>query len=236
MKTISKLNSFKLKPHNTIEVSSKLYFKNLSELNIFRREMGHSHNFYSRTPYSLVKKRTLIYKSIFLGLGLLFILLACFVCLAPISHPLLSLFNHSVAITKKLLIMMAFFGGGLSLFIFYFLKPETEILNCILRKHHNQLSKLHIKKQIFYKIHSIYVFGALYRKKTLLHHHYLETKDKLQELKDTSLQLITYINNSKDIHLSKKELLCNQVILELEEKLSVLIDQFEQINLNEYEN
>ncbi len=235
MKEIIEQHKFKIATKKPYEIQSKLYLKNYSELNLFRQELEYSHNFYSGLSYSLARKKTLTYKSVFLGLGLLFIILGSFVYYTTLKFPNEIILSSTFEMAQHLIGGLSLLAGLGSLLICYSIRTESEIINHLLRRYYRQLSKSYARKQLQYKIRSFFLFGVSYRKQILLKHNYIDIKDQFIYLKEKTIELITYILNAKNVPPIKKDLLCNQTILELEEKLATLLDQFEQINLNEFE-
>ncbi len=236
MKSIIELRNFKLVKNNDHEIQSTLYFKNYSDLNIFRREIDGVKSFYSRTPYSLARKKTLTYKSIFLGLGLLFIVLGSFIFFTTLKYPAIPLFNNTFEILKQFTCGASLLIGLGSLLVCYSLRTESEIINHMVRKSHRHLARCYARKKLQHKIHSLFLFGENYRKYLFLKQHHMDSKHHIFILKEKTQELMAHILNAPHLNVSKKEILCNQAILELEEKLTDLINEFDSFNLIVFES
>jgi hypothetical protein len=213
-------------------VVSKIAYlgKQYSELERFRYQSNHNNELQS-TPYTTAKQRTNNYKWIFFCLGILFFALGGIAYMKTFFLPFSFLPSNSFQILQSLLFEFCIIVSGISIVISFSLCTKKEAISDTSRKAVRNLSQFYNRKQLELGIKMFFYFGVPYRKFLLLNQFYLETRHKIQDLKQETFCLLQKIARAGHLSFQKKEHLYNQAILELNEKLEKQILHFHQTSI-----
>lgn len=107
------------------------------------------------------------------------------------------------------------------------IRTEREaILHCV-RRARLQLSRYYARKRMQCRVNSSFFFTNPKRQlNASLKQAYREAWDKINDKKEEALHLTQRIISAKTLHWSEKEILLNQAIEELHEKLFLLVHTF----------
>jgi hypothetical protein len=225
----NQINQLSIKHFYTVKLTT--FTKNYSELDLFREHIEwHKHSL-PQTFINLTKRKVIAYKLIFLGLALLFFALAFFVCMKTFALPLTYFLQSSFSIAKNLVCLFCTIASFTSLYIFSTLNTDQEIINHLTRKTYRDLWKFYSRKKIEGGIRSFFDFRPNCQKTLLLNQIYQEASDKIYDLQEEIPHLFQIITQASHINQRQKELLYNQVILEMNDKLQNILFQFKQSHL-----
>jgi hypothetical protein len=197
------------------------------ELNVFRSQMNTFEDC-KYGPYALFKKKTLIYKSIFIALAAFFLILGTFILSKPLfwSFPLLS--GARCLMIKYFLGFMCF---GITSFIYrvqIHMQPETEATSHFLQHYRSQLAKIYRRKKLELGFSIFMSFISSSPQYTHLQQDYQTVMHDIQDDQEEIFFLFDKIRRSPYLNYQSRELLYNQAILELKQKLNHNLETFRQ--------
>lgn len=192
------------------------------ELDLFRQQIEWTR--LHPMPFTAAKKKVLSYKSIFLGLGLLFLVLGVFIWMKTHILPMHYLLLGTFYVAKNVICGFCGLAGAASLLICYSLSTEKEIIQQMIRKAQRDLSTLYSRKKLEHGIKG-YSWGNCDKSAYLLQG-YRETHHKILDLKEETFLLFHRILHAEHLNGGKKEHLFNQAIMELDLKIEDLLHSF----------
>lgn len=169
------------------------------ELDWFRGQLNmetdpHSHS----AVYATHKKRSKLYRNIFMGLGVLFLVLVLFIGVQSSLHFYRHL-EHSLMVTSSLLGLCSLLSS-LAFFLGFRIRPEREAIHHLFRQTKRYFTQAQLGTQ----------------------HVYHEVIEKVHDMKAATLILVDHIVNAYHLDQMQKERLCNQAILEFRDRLNAL--------------
>lgn len=214
------------KPLFTVKLAD--FGKSYLELDHFRQQIEWDKKCLEPMPFTAAKRKVLTYKSIFLALGLLFLVLGAFIYMRTFALPFTYFLLGTFYIAKNLVCGFCGMAGTASLLISHSLRTDREIVGHIIRKGRRNLSKLYARKKIEHKLNSFMNFGPAYQKSLVLSHTYRETHDKILDLKEETLHLFQRILSADHLNGGRKEHLYNQAVLEMDLRLEEILLNFKE--------
>lgn len=190
-----------LVPYNSSKISS--ISDRYPELDSFRQQLYSKGEVHHYQPYTQYKKTAHAYRAIFIGFGLLFILLFFVITGQTIGSFWLGYWGGSI-FAKSLLGVLCTGLSLTALFLGLHIHPETEAVRHLLDRAQKSLS---------------HIFDG----HGMLQHTYHEIMDKMHEMKAATLSLLEAATRASHLESHQKERLCNQAILELRDQLNALI-------------
>lgn len=219
---INKELKTKIIPSQALLVSlyhSSLNHKNeqYSELNLFRRKIEETKSGPHHRPYEARQSDSIMYRGIFAGLGVVFLLLTYFIYVQSLTWGYTMILGNSHMV-KMLLCGISMTFSAAAFFVSYSIRPEKEAVYFIGSRAKKQLVTMFRKNQTSLGWKQILDMD----KKILLRH----AKDKVNEGMHVTIVLMKRI--AKDPSLSKDEKieLYNQAVLELNDRLEHIIEDF----------
>jgi hypothetical protein len=195
-----------------------------SELQLFKQQIDVHH--VSHSPFTTHKKKVSTYRMIFLALASFYIIsgLIFFYKLSPYTSNYL-LGSYSFLVKNgacAFCALAALFSVGTGIF----LNPEKEALYFSYKKarkklkeiYHHNLGKLGLKRFL--------AVGEGRQRLVDFKHLYHEALDRLHHHKDDTSHLFERIIASDSMDITKRELLLNHSILEMEDKMNDVIHRF----------
>lgn len=186
------------------------------ELNKFRQEIEDNKSGPHHRPFETEKKRSLIYRLIFIGLGFIFFILSLMVYGHTVNWSYSFLFENCMVpkffiCSLCLILSITAFGIGFAI------RPEREAAARLVRRGQLKLKRIYNKKLAE-------IDAKNSEQAHILRQIYLDFLDKILDSKMVTLLLLTEIAN-KDKTIEPADLF-NQAILELNDALHLLIQQF----------
>jgi len=201
--------------------------REFTELEQFRHTAEESGIDIHHQPYHRKKKQVLTYRAIFLGLGILFLILTLIVIFMTHQLPWLEhVWTLSFTTTKSFVAFVGIILTLFSLWLAYSLRTEKEAAIHIFHKASHKLTQIYAQKHLKADLTRFSWFGSSYTRFNALKQEYRMAQRELEEQKDQTLFLLGHINNNDAISLEQKEQLFNQALLELKDKLQGVLRKF----------
>lgn len=195
------------------------------ELDHFRRKVYDNGDCPSQRPYDTFKAQANVYRLIFFGLGTVFAILSLLIYMKNPSSFCSLHFNHC-DFAKNCLLALCMVSTSIAYCITGFIRPEKEATQLLMKRAMECLDRAYQQKRLeagdsFFSSYN--GFSSCYHQ---LRHSYRNSKEKLWESYTISMQLLRQIARSKQVKAKEKEILFNQALLELNEKLNGIIQGF----------
>lgn len=195
--------------------------ENYSDLNQFRQQIEVEKSGPHHKPYEAMHKQAFRYRLIFLGIGILFILLGLLVYQHSInwlSYSLIfSSFHTAKTVAYGICFLFAFFAFGIA----YSIRAEREAQNLLIKRAKRKLTRILRKKTPLRWV----AIGKQYHPIKCA---YDRALDKIQESKEVATLLFQQISYSHHLNPNQKAILFNQAILELNDRLHHIINKFQK--------
>lgn len=201
--------------------------RNYVELNKFRQKIEEEMSGPHHRPYQAGRKKTLLYRTIFYGLGLLFVFLSFFIYSQTMTWAGSVIFVNYAA-TKIAVCMFTFILGVLSCFVGYSIRTEKEAANQLVHRAKAKINRILSYKKAEFGLPRLLYFGPQLKKHMAAKEMYHDALEKIQESKKTTHALLEQIAKTKDLESALVEKLFNQAILELNDKLHQIIGDFKK--------
>lgn len=180
-------------------------------------------------PYSTMKSSVMLYRTIFLGFGALYFLLGIILFFNSLNWSYTFLFGNSIDL-KLAFCGLCAIASSSGILIGFTLRTEIEAAKRLYGKAKRRLKKFYDRKLVKFGVIRFLSFGQEYRKTLALKQMYLDSLEKLQEYKEETLQILDQIARSNSLDGRMKEELFNQAILELDDKMNLVIHTFKSSN------
>lgn len=195
------------------------------ELHLFKSQIELDGNGPLHKPYSSAKASVLLYRAIFLSIGVLYFFLGIFLYSKSLTWTCSLLFGSSFLV-KALLCSVCAASSLYCIVLGFLLKPEREAVKKVYRQSKARLLSTFERKALSHGIKGYYLYGKEYRRALALRQTYNEAAEKMHEHKDEANLLVQRIAGSNTFDEAQKEELFNQAILELKDKLDNIICNF----------
>jgi hypothetical protein len=200
--------------------------KRYADLDIFRRQVEESKAGLHHQPYTMNKKNTHFYRSIFLGFAVLFFFLSVTIMAIP-SALGCGFFFSSCSFLKTILVTICTLLFLTSLTVGLRLKAEKEAISYYMKRTKAHVAAIYARKRVRMGIKGVFdLFGPNRLKAASLRQLYHEVIDKMNDKKDETLHLVHRITTAETLDSLQKEDLLNQAIEEFNDKLHVLTNHF----------
>lgn len=191
------------------------------ELNQFREETGACR----QQLYQVHHRNACIYRAIFWGMGVLFLILMLAILLQnPIwmsvfYQPHFMLTQTAISGCCALLALTAFFLG-------FVIRADREAVVHTLHQAKRRLSQAYARRRMRLGIHRFLVFCDGYLHAASLRYAYSHAVSQLHEAKNATFMLMQHIHFSKKLDRASRLRLLNQALLELREQLDAVVESF----------
>jgi hypothetical protein len=197
------------------------------ELELFRQQIELNRAGLYHQPYSNNKFYTRIYKAVFFGFSLLFVLLSVITFKVSFAFSW-GIFNfQAIGLAKTAIVSLCMLFAFSALTIAFSIRTEREAIYHCVRRARMQLSRSFAQKRI--QCRSGRLLGFTQPKREInasIRQTYRESWHRINDRKEEALHLVQRIASAKTIHWNEKEMLMNQAIEELHEKLFLLVHSF----------
>lgn len=194
------------------------------ELHQFRKQLDTQELGPFHQPYENQKQQAITYRYLFLGISLIFILLMGFVHFRTASWICNLFFAHFV-VAKTTLSVFCGALASISLFIAFRIRTEREAALIVYRHAKRKLSQVYVRKCAEFGVGPITAY-LLYPSKTkLIRYAYHDSLDKMQDMKDSAISLLSCIAQA-EVPGDQQIKLFNQTIIELREELNQTNQRF----------
>lgn len=199
--------------------------RDYTELEIFRQQIEENQEGLHHQPYTANRSTVRLYKAIFFGFAFLFAFLGLFVVMMT-SSLAYSFLNYSFVFKS----LVATFCGTLALAALTLamtMRAERETIRHYVRLARSNLAKVYARKRmnLGFKTY-LFNFGKNQKQAAALRQMYHDACDKIHERKEEVLHLVNRIAGTQSLDSKTKELLFNQAICELNDKLTLLTHTF----------
>lgn len=192
-----------------------------AELDNFRQQISDEGNCYYHQPYALHKKKAFSYRVIFASIGIFFSLLMMVVSFKTTSWFYNFYLGDSFALKACLGFVCALFSFA-ALSMAYSISAEKEAVQYFLHKAKCRIAQLYARKRAGLGIRRF----LDYSKAAPLQHSYQETVDQMHDLKEHTYRLLNQIASAKELNSKQREILYNQSILEMRDRLNKIIQAY----------
>lgn len=196
-----------------------------SELHLFKHQIEMDTSGPLFQPYSVAKSSAKFYRIIFLSLGLLYLLLGAVIYFKSLTWTCGLIFGKP-SLVKTVICGFCGFAAFSSIFLGFLIKTEREAVKRAFRQAKKQIGKIYERKVIKLGIKRFFYFGQGYQTYLALKQIHHDALEKLHEYKEDALHLVDRIANSDSADVNMKEMLYNQAISELKDKMELVIKTF----------
>lgn len=196
------------------------------ELELFKEQMlGNGEDLFYQT-YAASHGKVRFYRAIFFALGALFVGLALF-SLNPNIRLFTELFGNVSGVAKGSLSGLSFLLAFLAMSLGYSLCIAREASSYLSSKAKRKLMQLYTRKRLEKGIKGLFFFGKKYEAHSNLKHYYHESLELLREQGEKSVHLLQKIQKFASVDPSYRELLFNQALAEMNDKLQGTLRSFD---------
>lgn len=197
------------------------------ELHNFRKKIEEERSGPHHQPYRAGRKKAILYRTIFYGLGLLFLLLSIFIYTQTMTWSGSLIFVNYTA-TKTAICALTFLLSIISCVIGHSIKTEKEAANQLIHRAQAKLRRLLSYKKAEFGLTRFLSFGHQFKKHMASKEIFHDSWEKVRESKRTTYALLEQIAKTKGLDNQTIEKLFNQAILELNDKLHLIISDFKK--------
>lgn len=199
------------------------------ELHLFKNQIEIDGKGTLSKPYSSVKSSVMIYRTIFLSIGVLYFLLGLILFTKSLTWTC-SLVFGSCVLVKTILCSLCSVSSIYCIALGLLIKHEKEAVKKVYNEYKTRLKRVHEKKAVKYGLKSFFVFGQEQRTSLALKQLYFDALERLQEYKDETMDILNRIADTESIDNDKREELYNQAILEFKDKMELAVNSFKTSN------
>lgn len=199
------------------------------ELHLFKNQIEVDGNGPLHKPYSKEKSNVMLYRTVFLSIGVLYFLLALVLFTKSLTWTCSVLFG-SCFLIKTVLCSLCSISSIYCIALGFLIKSEKEAVKKVFAQSKARLGKAYERKAVKYGIKTFFAFGDEQRKSLALKQIYFEALEKLQEYKEETMHILSRITNTDTLDGNKKEELYNQAILEFKDKMELVVNSFKTTN------
>ncbi|MGA8164880.1 MAG: hypothetical protein WB791_07655 [Waddliaceae bacterium] len=208
---------------------SKVY----SELFLFKQQIEVKQNLPYLRPFTSNKAMMILYRFVFLGLAVLYLILGLILYSKPFSWSCSFLFGNC-SLLKTFLCTSCVLASSALFMLGLVMKPERELLKKTFRRAKRMLKRKHNQKLLKYHVKRYFLFGEEYRKTLAFKQFYQESLEKLYDCLEETDQLLSHVARSSPLESHMKEELYNQALLECSDKMSRTVNTFTSKNPPQY--
>lgn len=219
-----------------------LYHCNLTPPNVTQdeatpRQYKELHKFRSRVeeqkcgpqhqPYHASKQKATLYRAIFFCLGTLFLFLCYFMYTQTMTWSG-TLFFYNYTATKASLCLFTLLLSALSFTFGYSIRTEREAVNKLINRTKNKMRRIFSYKKATFGLSSFLSMGHQFKKNTVARQAFHEAIERAYESRKITNALLNQISSTKGLDKTSMEKLFNEAILELNDKLHVIVYDFKK--------
>lgn len=197
------------------------------ELNKFRQKIEEERSGPHHQPYQAGRKKTIIYRTIFYSLGLLFLFLCIFIYTQTMNWSGSLIFVNYTA-TKMTMCVFTFILSLAACILGQLIKTEKEAANQLIHRAQNNIRRILAYKKAEYGLTRFFSFGKQFRKHVAAKEAFHDAWEKIRDSKRVTYALLEQISQTKGLDNLAIENLFNQTILELNDKLNIIIAEFKK--------
>lgn len=197
------------------------------ELNKFRQKIEEEKAGPHHQPYRAGRKKALFYQSIFFTLGFLFLFLCLFMYTQSMNWSG-SLFFVNYTATKITLCSFTLVLAFTAFVLGYSIKTEKEAANQIIHRAQNKLIRIFAYKRAEFGMNRFFSFAHHFKKHLVAKQAFHDSWEKIRESKKVTYALLEQISRTKGLDSTMMETLFNEAILELNDKLHIVIQEFKK--------
>ena len=199
------------------------------ELHLFKNQIEVESNGPIHKPYTNERSSVVMYRTIFLSIGVLYFLLALILFTKSLTWTCSLLFG-SCFLVKTVLCSLCSISSIYCIALGFLIKSEKEAVKKVFSQAKSRLGRAYERKAVKHGIKTFFAFGEEQRRSMALKQIYYEALEKLQEYKEETMNILTRISNTESLDGDKKEELYNQAILEFKDKMELVINSFKSTN------
>lgn len=201
------------------------------ELQLFRQQIESAQNGICHQPYTVECKKVTYYRTVFLGFSFIFLALSFVLFFHKMSWPF-HLYAGILNVSKTLALTFSLFLSAAALLLGLRLHPEKDAAAHLARKAKQKLAAIYTRKNVESGLRSFFAFGLTYRKSEVFRQTYKEIREKINEKHEHTLYFMERIAEAKQLNWKTKEELFNQALLELDDKLHLLVHTFRSTKID----
>lgn len=201
--------------------------RSYKELHTFRQKIEEEKSGPHHQPYHAGRKRTIAYRTIFYGLGLLFLFLCIFMYTQSMNWSGSLIFVNYSAV-KMTLCIFTFVMAVAACIIGTSISTEKEAANQLIQRAQNKIRRILSYKKAEFGLTRFLSFGHQFKKHMAAKEVFHDSWEKIRESQKVTHALLEQISKTKGMDNPSKEKLYNQAILELNDKLSLIITDFKK--------
>jgi len=202
--------------------------KHYPELEIFKQQMEENKGSVKHHTYEVNSGKVFRYRLIFFAFGLLFLGLSLAVFQKNVAFTHI-LYGNIFSSLKSMVIVISLSFAFLSIGFGYSLCVAKEAAHQIAAKTKRRLLRAYTKKRIELGLAGLISYGWNYYKYSSLKQTYHSAYEKIEDQKEETVHLLKKIRNSNETDEKEKELLFNQAIGEMNQKLRLLVQNYKDL-------
>lgn len=177
-------------------------------------------------PYSQQKKSAAVYRTVFIGIALIFLTLMIIILCQKVAW-FFSTFLNNHYFAKGILCSICALFSIASLFIGINIRTEKEAVQFLWRRAYRRICRIHTRKRSGLGWKRFLAFFPDHKEKdTEIEHDYHDAVEKMHEVKEHTLVLLDQIRKSKQLDREEKENLLNEGLLEMRDQLNRIVASF----------
>ena len=197
-----------------------------TELQLFKAQVQSERYGPQFKPYSASKRNVFMYRMIFLGIGVFYLILGLILFNQSMVWSVDILFGSSYSI-KALLCSFCALLGTSSISLGFTLKAERDAARRFYHQTKQRVKQIYARKRNLSGIWGFIPMGEDYRRSRAFAHLYREALEKLHACRDNVLCLLECISRAPTLDAQAREELYNQAILEFKDRADIVVKNFE---------
>jgi hypothetical protein len=191
-------------------------------LHLFKKEVEVDKHSPKNKPYTHHKASILIYRTIFLTIGITYFILASIIYSKSLYWTCALIFGSSIAV-KSVLLMVCGFISFISFIIGYYITPEKESVKHIVRNAKKKIKQIYRYKMRHTLPGIIIISEEQKLRAAALNQELDHAMETLHRYQEEGFHLVAQIAKTNSLDNDQKEELFNQAMIELRIKLERLI-------------
>jgi hypothetical protein len=212
--------------HSRTPEKSEAPPRQFNELNTFRKNIEEKKAGPHHQPYQAGRKKALIYQSLFFGLGVIFLLMTIFMYTQTMNWSG-SLFFVNYTATKTVVCLFTFALSLVACGLAYSITTEKEAANQLIHRAESKIRHILAYKRAEFNLNK-FSFGMSYKKNLAANQAFKTAFRKIKESRKITIALLEHIAHEKSLTRDEIEKLFNQALLELNDKLHIIIYDFKK--------
>lgn len=201
--------------------------RNYVELHKFRQKIEEEKIGPHHQPYQTGRKKAIVYRSIFFCIALLFLFLCIFMYTQTMNWSGTLIFVNYTA-TKMAMCVFTFVLSIIACAFGFSIKTEKEAANQLIHRAQYKIRRVLAYKKAEFGLTRFLSFGRQYKKHVAAKEAFHDAWEKIHDSKKITYALLAHIAETKGIDTPTIEKLFNQAILELNDKLHIIVVDFKK--------